>query len=79
MVKLERHNQILLLSIALTAMSWGSLNLVNLLNHLGNHDIISNLVTIIGAIAAIGGFISAIVAIILFLIEQKRKTNSALH
>ena len=43
MVKLERHNQMLLLSFALTAMSWLSLNLISLLNHVGNHGIISML------------------------------------
>lgn len=77
MVKLERHNQMLLLSFALTAMSWLSLNLINLLSRIGSHGIISSAVTIIGAIAGIAGFISGIVAIVLFLVGQK--ANITLH
>jgi len=75
MVKLERHNQMLLLSFTLTAMSWLSLSLISLLNHMGNHGIISNVVTIIGAIAGIAGFVSGIVAIVFFLIGQKANTT----
>ena len=77
MVKLERHIQMLLLSLALTAMSWLSLSLISLLSHVGNHEIISNVVTIIGAIAGIAGFVSGIVAIVLFLIGPK--ANTTLH
>ena len=75
MVKLERHNQMLLLSLALTAMSWLSLSLISLLSHVGNHGIISNVVPIIGAIAGITGFVSGIVAIMFFLIGQKANTT----
>ena len=75
MVKLERHNQMLLLSFALTAMSWLSLSLISLLYHVGNHGIISNVVTIISAITGIAGFVSGIVAIVLFLIGQKANTT----
>lgn len=77
MVKLERHNQMLLLSFALTATSWLSLNLINLLSRIGSHGIISSAVTIIGVIAGIAGFISGIVAIVLFLVGQK--ANTTLH
>ncbi|MDK8394828.1 hypothetical protein QP805_09060 [Streptococcus pasteurianus] len=69
------HNQMLLLSLALTAMSWLSLNLISLLSRIGTHGIISSAVTIIGVIAGIGGFVSGIVAIVLFLVGQKNNTT----